>query len=351
MGEYVPYVISATDRSGLLVIVATLFMSWMVIVCLIRLYMRLDMNGPVRVDDLVVFAGGVLGIAHVGTIMHGVSHGLGRSQDETSAPDLQSAAQALYAANILFLVGHGAAKASVGFLLHRLGRDKGYLLACKIILLATVLWTIVSVFAVALTCTAQHQWSSEEHCHGVDVAWKVVTAFDVTIEAVLILLSVVLVWGIQMRLNEKATVIFAFATRISVIVLIIIRQTYLNTSLFHPNAPLHLSSALVVTTVLLHCSIMVATIPCLKPFIIAFNTGWGQGAAGSKGTAYHKQSATSASGTASQTRRPRSCWVEEEGLHLSASRESQESQHSRQLIIHQTQEWVVEETYEMKPIR
>ena len=114
MGEYAPYVISATDRSGLLVIVATLFMSWMVIVCLIRLYMRLGMNGPIRIDDVVVFSGGVsrslllqqlwakfydvstwqaFGIAHVGTIMHGVSHGLGRSQNETSASDQKSAAQ------------------------------------------------------------------------------------------------------------------------------------------------------------------------------------------------------------------------------------------------------------------
>jgi hypothetical protein len=54
-----PYAISATDRSGLIVIVETLFMSWMIMVSLIRLYMRLAINGPVQVDDLVVFAGSV----------------------------------------------------------------------------------------------------------------------------------------------------------------------------------------------------------------------------------------------------------------------------------------------------
>ncbi|KAE8402103.1 hypothetical protein BDV37DRAFT_285074 [Aspergillus pseudonomiae] len=372
MGEYAPYVISATDRSGLLVIVATLFMSWMVIVCLIRLYMRLGMNGPIRIDDLVVFSGGVsrslllqqlwakfydvstwqaFGIAHVGTIMHGVSHGLGRSQNETSASDLKSAAQTLYAANILFLVGHGAAKASVGFLLHRLGREKGYLLACKATLAVTVLWMIASILAIAISCTAQYQWSSEEHCLGLGIAWKAVSTFDVIIEICLIVLSVVLVWGIQMRRKEKATVIFAFATRISIIVLIIIRQRYLNTSLFRPDAPLHVSNSLVMTIVLLHCSIMVATIPCLKPFIIAFNTGWGQGVANSKGTTYYKQSATSASGNASRSRGPHSSGAEEEELDLTVVRHSHESQHSRQLIIHQTREWIVEETYEMKPMR
>jgi hypothetical protein len=54
-----PYAVSATDRSGLIVIVEMLFMCWMIMVSLIRLYMRLAINGPVQVDDLVVFAGGV----------------------------------------------------------------------------------------------------------------------------------------------------------------------------------------------------------------------------------------------------------------------------------------------------
>jgi hypothetical protein len=59
MESAAPYVISATDRSGLIVIVEMLFMSWMIMVSLIRLYMRLAINGPVQIDDLVVFAGSV----------------------------------------------------------------------------------------------------------------------------------------------------------------------------------------------------------------------------------------------------------------------------------------------------
>lgn len=54
-----PYRISATDRGGLIVIVETLFMSWMVIVGLIRLYMRIAINGPVQIDDLALFVGSV----------------------------------------------------------------------------------------------------------------------------------------------------------------------------------------------------------------------------------------------------------------------------------------------------
>ena len=53
------YVVSSTDQRGLVVITATMLMSWMVIVCLIRLYMRLALNGPLGWDDLAAFVGGV----------------------------------------------------------------------------------------------------------------------------------------------------------------------------------------------------------------------------------------------------------------------------------------------------
>ena len=54
-----PYGISPTDRSGVIVIAATLFMSWMVLVSLFRVYMRVSMNGPAGWDDVVVWIGGV----------------------------------------------------------------------------------------------------------------------------------------------------------------------------------------------------------------------------------------------------------------------------------------------------
>lgn len=55
MQDQAAYKITPTDQSGLIVIVATLFMSWMVLVTLVRLYMRLTMNGPLGMDDLAAF--------------------------------------------------------------------------------------------------------------------------------------------------------------------------------------------------------------------------------------------------------------------------------------------------------
>ncbi|KAL2696277.1 hypothetical protein AAEP93_002691 [Penicillium crustosum] len=111
-----PYTVSATNRSGLIVIVETLFMTWMIIVNLIRLYMRLAINGPVKIDDVVVFTG-----------------------------------SDVYAANLLFLAGHGAAKISICLLLKQLGRQKGYLLCSKILLGIVAAWMLGSILAVAFS--------------------------------------------------------------------------------------------------------------------------------------------------------------------------------------------------------
>ncbi|KAJ5927262.1 hypothetical protein N7516_009035 [Penicillium verrucosum] len=340
-----PYTVSATNRSGLIVIVETLFMTWMIIVNLIRLYMRLAINGPVKIDDVVVFTGSIIAIAHVGTIMDAISHGLGRSEDESSVSNLD-----IYAANLLFLAGHGAAKISICLLLKQLGRQGGYLICAKVLLGMVTAWITGSIFAVAFSCFPQYQFSMAQHCTNIGIAWKVITAFDVITDILTFGLCILLVWGVQMRWKQKWAVVFAFGTRAPVVILIILRQTYLNHSLFLPDAPLHQSNAMIVTAILLHCSIMVSTVPCLKPFVISFNTGWGQGVTNSNGqNSYFTPTGKSAS--VNQSHIYSINRGEGDEIDFTTSRQSQDSQHSQRLIIHQVQEWKVEEEYEMHSIR
>lgn len=57
--QYRAYILTPTDRRGVVVIAATLLMSWMVLLFLIRLYTRLGINGPLGVDDLLTGIGTV----------------------------------------------------------------------------------------------------------------------------------------------------------------------------------------------------------------------------------------------------------------------------------------------------
>ncbi|KAK1149685.1 hypothetical protein N8T08_005238 [Aspergillus melleus] len=265
------YVVSSTDQRGLVVITATMLMSWMVIVCLIRLYMRLALNGPLGWDDLAAFVGGAFGIANVGVIMKGVSHGLGQSAESATLQQLMD--------------------------------------------------------------------------EGKNNAWKGITTVDVVTEALLVALSVYLVWGIRMQFKQKVAVIFAFGTRATLIIISIVRQTYLTRAFSGTDISLRLSKALIATEVLLHFSIMAATMPCLKPFVVAFNTGWGQGIK-RNGASYYVDSTNTASHAQSKQRR------DDDELNPTVTGASEGSDNSQQLIIRETREWTLQTEYiEMETYR
>lgn len=103
---------------------------------------------------------------------------------------------------------------------------------------------------------------------------------------------------------------------------------------------LSISDSVVATETLLHYSIMTATVPCLKPFVIAFNTGWGQGARRKGG--YYAQSNTS--GLHSGISRGKVDSKAEDEREIMAPVESD-------MVIHETREWTVEtESIGMQPM-
>ncbi|RMJ23608.1 hypothetical protein PHISP_05512 [Aspergillus sp. HF37] len=361
------YLVSPTDRSGLVVISATLFMSWMVLVSLVRLYIRTTMNGPFGPDDLAALSasklieyGQALGVANVGVVMSSVSHGLGTLPEDPSESQVESAEKTLYAADILFLAGHCAAKMSVCLLLRRLGREKPYWKLCRAILVFISFCGVASVLAISLRCDLRRPWDLEQQCMHVDTRWKAITSFDVLTEALLLALSVFLVWSVKMRLKQKAAVIFAFAMRLgklpaclhskqttnppSVIVIAITRQVFINRAFDHAHILFSVVDAVICTEMLLHCSIMAATIPCLKPFVMAFNTGWGQGTKRNGGS-YYDQSGTS--GSHSTTRAPHWSAEEDERPMAAGCVDVDDA-----LQIRETREWTVcSESIELEPVR
>ncbi|KAK4870205.1 hypothetical protein LT330_005259 [Penicillium expansum] len=95
---------------------------------------------------------------------------------------------------------------------------------------------------------------------------------------------------------------------------------------------------------------MVSTVPCLKPFVMSFNTGWGQGVTnGNEQNSYLTPTGKSAS--ANQSHFYSMNRGEEVEAYWNNSRLSQDSQHSQRLIIHQVREWKVEEQYEMHSVQ
>ena len=132
----------------------------------------------------------------------------------------------------------------------------------------------------------------------------------------------------------------------SVILIAIIRQTYINYAFHHRPVIFTISNVVIATEVLLHCSIMAATIPCLKPFVMAFNTGWGQGTKQNGGSYYSRSGASgSHSASANQQRS-----IEEDEVNMIAPVESGGGS-GNSWGIRRTREWTVHtELIQMQPV-
>lgn len=113
---------------------------------------------------------------------------------------------------------------------------------------------------------------------------------------------------------------------------------------------LGISNVVVATEVLLHSSLMAATVPCLKPFVIAFNTGWGQG--GQKDGSYLR-SETSEGPPFKARSRPYPADDEITMIPTGGARKCEENlEASGGLVIHQTREWSLRTEYiEMQPLK
>lgn len=63
--------------------------------------------------------------------------------------------------------------------------------------------------------------------HSQFVRWQVITAFDIIVEVALIVMSVGLVWNLQMAVKLKCKVIAAFALRLPSVYFLASANTFL----------------------------------------------------------------------------------------------------------------------------
>jgi hypothetical protein len=83
-----------------------------------------------------------------------------------------------------------------------------------------------------------------------------------------------------MSLSKRAAIMFAFFTRLPLVVPIVFRLHYLSEALNSPNYTYQVTWASVSQQVEICYAIVAATIPCLKPFMSAMATNYGGPAEG-----------------------------------------------------------------------
>ena len=204
-GQSPPFtVITDTDHSGWIIIAAALGLACILLFSAIRVFVRCTVGPVVGLDDTFLSVSTVrlipaeshksfrpahvdikvLAVIQSSIILGAASRGLGKSVETLEKNDLEkiqgvswmnnwnsiialTARQMYYTSTILFILALGLSKCSVASLLIRLTPDKSHKRLFHAVLALMGVWTVGSVFAMALQCNLARPWVLVgEQCSG-----------------------------------------------------------------------------------------------------------------------------------------------------------------------------------------
>ncbi|EFQ28128.1 integral membrane family protein [Colletotrichum graminicola M1.001] len=222
------------SNGGALVATAVSFLvlSWFSV--LLRCYVRAFMTNGFQVDDWFMVVAQVIFTLSCSFILAGVDNGLGRhnralsQRQEISALMYQALATATYVLGMLFI------KLSIGFFLLRLSTSRVYNWVIHVSLAIVTIWSVVIFFWNTFQCSPiEAQWDytiSNAECVPADAV--VAAAYSISVMTILsdwlyALLPIPMVWGIEMTIQAKATVIVILGLGIFASIATLIRLRYL----------------------------------------------------------------------------------------------------------------------------
>lgn len=167
------------------------------------------------------------------------------------------------------------AKASVLLLLQRLVVDKRQKKIAVYTVGIVVLWAVAGIVVLAARCGAHLPWNitSTDQCINLRTFWIGMAPVDILSELVMIMIPVMMMIPVQVAMSKKAVIVVAFLFRLLVVAATIARLFYIQPIYLARNFTFDTVNAEVLDQIVLSFSITTACIPCLKPFLDAFDSG------------------------------------------------------------------------------
>ncbi|KAI7168837.1 hypothetical protein KC316_g9064 [Hortaea werneckii] len=147
---------------------------------------------------------------------------------------------------------------------------------CYGIAVATVAWAIAGMATTAFECELPHPWETHDASANCIDLWAMNSSLVITralLETANILMSVIMLWSLNMHLAPKVQTIAAFSVRLLILPPLLIRLHFNHVSLFSNDWPRARVPAVILGQVVLHLSVILTTVPCAKPFLRIFDSG------------------------------------------------------------------------------
>ncbi|KAI7239906.1 hypothetical protein KC330_g1647 [Hortaea werneckii] len=259
-----------------IVVVTVTAVIWSLLVLGIRIFLCLKVNGPLSWDDGCCIAATILACIHSFLTLLQLRYGLGRSAGTQHQTTINWSSFLLWLSGYFYYMAQALSILSVCFLLARIVRHRKMAWGCYGIAVATVAWAIAGMATTAFECELPHPWETHDASANCIDLWAMNSSLVITralLETANILMSVIMLWSLNMHLAPKVQTIAAFSVRLLILPPLLIRLHFNHVSLFSKDWPRARVPAVILGQVVLHLSVILTTVPCAKPFLRIFDSG------------------------------------------------------------------------------
>ncbi|PVH94289.1 hypothetical protein DM02DRAFT_633850 [Periconia macrospinosa] len=236
---------------------------------ILRLYTRKKLLNVVGVDDITISIAQVLAIAvSVLTVLE-AHFGLGRHTPTVPPESLIRQLKSLYAVTILYNLAQSIVKIAFLILYRRLFPAGPIQLICRWFLVFIVVWGIVQEFVVAFACIPLSIFEAKmkEKCIHSTPIWYLTASMNIVTDIIIFAIPMFPVLKLHMRLQQRLLLLSLFCLgfficAISCIRITTLKQALVTTDPLWDNAP-----AAYWSVIELHCGIICACLPTLRPLI------------------------------------------------------------------------------------
>ncbi|KAK5735454.1 hypothetical protein LTR17_008152 [Elasticomyces elasticus] len=261
-----------TEPSSYIVIVGSTAIIWSLLTLAIRIFLRTKINGPFGWDDVACCVATFLGVLYSTICLTQIGFGLGRHSEDVSASMNRTSRILGWVNSMVYTCGLSCATLSMCFLIARVCEVQKRKVRCVYaIAFATSLFGLAAMLATAFQCRLPAPWDTARprHCLNLWALYATTTAVFSALELANVIAATIIVWRLHMPLCPKAQVVALFALRLLILAPQITRLRYLHLVLFANDGawqwvrvPLQ-----IINNVIIHLSIILATVPCTKPFL------------------------------------------------------------------------------------
>ncbi|KAI9757777.1 MAG: hypothetical protein M4579_003313 [Chaenotheca gracillima] len=260
-------IVTPGNRGPQINVVAWTTMVIMVLAVGTRLTIKFNSFRRFAIDDAFVALAMLAAVGQaVAVSMQVANGGLGQHMPSLQDDEIRSFEQGQYASDLLYIATLCFSKlTSLMFIVH-LTPDKQHRRWSAGIIVAIIIWALIALFGISFACELPYPWA-------ILALWGAIGTLDIVTDLTLVALPAYILWHVQMPPSRKGIVCIAFASRIILIPLIILRLVFLSSAISSSDKTFDYRDTVFTSLADANASILVACIPFLKPFMNSLDSG------------------------------------------------------------------------------